>query len=159
MERRVVPSQQQPDFLACCEQCVPPTRRLCARQVSVVSTCNGLLGAWLADEPGAFMEHDSPWHGHEGYMTSEEVHQRLQGLLADEAAGIRYTGAELSELVVSRALGALQQAQNNCVVFRRASARNQPKGAPRTTVRLYKLLPQPLTVPLPLTALRCASTS
>mmetsp|Transcript_17015 Transcript_17015/g.34472 ORF Transcript_17015/g.34472 Transcript_17015/m.34472 type:complete len:109 (+) Transcript_17015:46-372(+) len=89
-------------------------------QASVVSTVNELLGAWLAEEPGAFTEHDSPWHGHEGYMTSEEVHQKLHGLLADQALGIRYTGPELSESRVSRALGALQQAENICVLFRRS---------------------------------------
>ena len=116
--------------------CVP-------RQASVVSTCNGLLGAWLAEEPGAFTEHDSPWHGHDGYMTSEEIYLKLQGLLADEAVGIRYAGPELSETTVSRALGALQLAENNCVVFRRADARNQPKGAARIKVRLYKLVSNP----------------
>ena len=43
-------------------------------------------------------------------MTSEEVHQKLHGLLADQARGIRYTGPELSVTCVSRALGALQHA-------------------------------------------------
>lgn len=113
------------------------------RQASVVSTCNGLLGAWLTEESGAFTEHDSPWHGHDGYMTSEEIYLKLQGLLADEAVGIRYTGPELSETLVGRALGALQQAENNCVVFRRADARNRPKGAARIPVRLYKLVSNP----------------
>ena len=107
----------------------------------VVSTFIELLAAWYADQPDAFDDNDSPSHGHEGYMTKEELLLHLTSHVDDQAGRLEYRGPELlaTNKLIDTELRQLVDAADGSMLFRRARARNPGVGAKPVMVRLYRL--------------------
>lgn len=135
---RARPASLWPAVAPRCFIRVPGENWIGLAQVRVVHTFTELLGIWLEENRGAFDDH-VPWHGHEGYMTKEELVACLSTLVNDEAYRIVHHGAQLKAVdrVLTSELKRLVEAAEGGVLFRRDLPRNQ-SSASSSRLQLYR---------------------